>query len=135
MQQTPNRIVILQDQKVHSTESLKKALGASLTLMFILAVADLALYHWYGTGALTVIAHAMSLVLYLRHQLRLDLVKLLETVALVTDALLIFKHGYAIACPLATLVVIIYIGLNRDRHLLRMKQDLEKVFATKQKKE
>jgi len=29
--------------------------------------------------------------------------------------------------------VIIYIGLNRERHLLRMKEDLQKVFAAKQK--
>ena len=123
----------MQDQKRLSAESLEKALGASLTLMFVLSVADLALYLWYGTAALTVIAHSLSLALYLRHKLRLDLVKILETVALVTDALLIFNEGFAIACPLATLLVIIYIGLNRDRHLLRMKQDLENVFTAKQK--
>jgi hypothetical protein len=58
---------------------------------------------------------------------------LLELVALIIDGVLLFKEGYALACPLATLVVIIYIGLNRDRHLLRMKKDLQKVFASKQK--
>ena len=73
--------------------------------MFVLAVTDLALYHWYGTAALTVIAHALSMALYLRHQLRLDLIKLLETVALMTDVVLIFKKGFAIACPLATLML------------------------------
>ena len=116
-----------------SAESLEKALGASLTLMFVLAVADLVMYHWYGTAVLTVIAHALSLALYLRHQLRLDMVKLVETVALAIDAVLIFREGFAIACPLTTLIVIVYIGLNRDRHLLRMKQDLEKVFTAKEK--
>ena len=46
---------------------------------------------------------------------------------------LIVKEGYALACPISTLIVIIYIGLNRERHLLRMKEDLQKVFAAKQK--
>ena len=101
--------------------------------MFVLAIVDLAMYHWYGSAVLTVIAHALSLALYLRHQLRLDLVKLVETAALAIDAVLIFREGFAIACPLATLIVIVYIGLNRDRHLLRMKQDLEKVFTAKEK--
>lgn len=101
--------------------------------MFLLAVADLALYQWQGTAALTVIAHALSLALYLRHQLTLDLVKLIELVALVTDGFLLITRGFALACPLATLVVIIYIGFNRDRHLLRMKHDLEKVFASRNK--
>ena len=48
-------------------------------------------------------------------------------------AVLIFREGFAIACPLTTLIVIVYIGLNKDRHLLHMKQDLEKVFINKQK--
>ena len=61
------------------------------------------------------------------------LVKILEMVALVIDGVLIVKEGYALACPISTLIVIIYIGLNRERHLLRMKEDLQKVFAAKQK--
>ena len=112
-----------------SNESLEKALGASLTLLFVL----LLMYHFAGTAALTVIAHILSLLLYLKHQLRLDLVKILEMVALVIDGVLIVKEGYALACPISTLIVIIYIGLNRERHLLRMKEDLQKVFAAKQK--
>ena len=123
----------LQEPKGLSSESLEIALGASLTLLFILASADLLMYHFVGTAALTVVAHSLSLALYLKHQLRLDLVKLLEMVALVIDGVLIVQEGYALACPLATLLVIIYIGLNRDRHLLRMKKDLQKVFASKQK--
>ena len=123
----------LQEPKGLSTESLEKALGASLTLLFILASADLLMYHYVGTAALTVVAHSLSLALYLKHQLRMDLVKLLEMLAMVIDGVLIVKEGYALACPLATLVVIIYIGLNRDRHLLRMKKDLQKVFGSKQK--
>ena len=123
----------LQEPKGLSTESLEKALGASLTLLFILASADLLMYHFVGTAALTVVAHSLSLALCLKHQLRLDLVKLLEMVALVIDGVLIVKEGYALACPLSTLLVIIYIGLNRDCHLLRMKKDLQKVFASKQK--
>ena len=38
-----------------SNESLEKALGASLTLLFVLATADLLMYHFAGTAALTVI--------------------------------------------------------------------------------
>ncbi|MEC8342599.1 MAG: hypothetical protein VXZ71_07010 [SAR324 cluster bacterium] len=116
-----------------SNESLEKALGASLTLLFVFATADLLMYHFAGTAALTVIAHILSLLLYLKHQLRLDLVKILEMVALVIDGVLIVKEGYALTCPISTLIVIIYIGLNRERHLLRMKEDLQKVFAAKQK--
>ena len=116
-----------------SLESLEKALGASLTLLFILASADLLIYHFTGTAVLTVVAHSLSLALYFRHQLRLDLVKLIEMTALLIDGVLIVKKGFALACPLATLAVIIYIGLNRERHLLTMKKDLQKVFASKQK--
>ena len=122
-----------QEPKGLSGEYLEKALGVSLTLLFIFALADLLMYQFLGTAALTVVTHSLSLVLYLKHQLRLDFVKMLEMVALVIDGVLIFKEGYALACPLATLVVIIYIGLNRDRHILRMKRDLQKVFASMQK--
>ena len=48
----------LQEPKGLSTESLEKALGASLTLLFILASADLLMYHFVGTAALTVVAHS-----------------------------------------------------------------------------
>ena len=123
----------LEEPKGLNNESLEKALGASLTLLFVLATADLLMYHFAGTAALTVIAHILSLLLYLKHQLRLDLVKILEMVALVIDGVLIVKEGYALACPISTLIVIIYIALNRERHLLRMKEDLQKVFAAKQK--
>ena len=116
-----------------SNESLEKALGASLTLLFVLATADLLMYHFAGTAALTVIAHILSLLLYLKHQLRLDLVKILEMVALVIDGVLIVKEGYELDCPISNMIVIIYIGKNRERQLLRMKEDLQKVFAAKQK--
>ena len=125
--------LIFDNKKGLSGESLEKALGASLTLMFVLAVSDLALYQWYGSAILTVLAHFLSLVIYFRHQLRPDFVKMIEAIALVIDAVLIFRKGFAVASPLATLCVIVYIGLNRESHLQRMKQDLEKVFSSHKK--
>ena len=59
-------------------ESIERALTASLTLMFGLATLDLALYIFAGTAVLTVVAHAMSLWLVLRHNLIFDLIKLMK---------------------------------------------------------
>jgi len=70
-------------------ESLERALTTSLTLMLGLATLDLALFIWAGTAVVTVIAHAMSLWLFLRYRLVFDLVKLLETSALMIDLYLI----------------------------------------------
>jgi len=114
-------------------ESLERALAASLNLMLVLAALDLALYIWVGTAILTVIAHAMSLWLVLRHRLIFDLVKLLETSALFIDLYLIKQYGYAVASPVSTLFVIIHISLNREYHLTKLKSDLDKVLATKKK--
>ena len=114
-------------------ESLERALAASLNLMLVLAALDLALYIWVGTAVLTVMAHAMSLWLVLRHRLIFDLVKLLETSALFIDLYLITQYGYAIASPVSTLFVIIHISLNREYHLTKLKSDLDKVLATKKK--
>ena len=114
-------------------ESLERALAASLNLMLVLAVLDLALYIWVGTAVLTVMAHAMSLWLVLRHRLVFDLVKLLETSALFIDLFLINQYSYAVASPVATLFAIIHISLNREYHLAKLKSDLDKVLATKKK--
>ena len=114
-------------------ESLERALAASLNLMLVLAALDLALYIWVGTAVLTVMAHAMSLWLVLRHRLVFDLVKLLETSALFIDLYLIKQYGYAVASPVATLFAIIHISLNREYHLTKLKSDLDKVLATKKK--
>ena len=114
-------------------ESIERALAASLNLMLVLAALDLALYIWVGTAVLTVMAHAMSLWLVLRHRLIFDLVKLLETSALFIDLYLIKQYGYAVASPISTLFTIIHISLNREYHLTKLKSDLDKVLATKKK--
>ena len=112
-------------------ESLEKVLTASLTLMLVLATLDLLLYIWAGTAVLTVLAHAMSLWLVLRHRLIFDLVKLLEASALLVDLYLITKYGFAVFSPIATLFSIIHIALNKEYHLVKLKKDLDKVFASK----
>jgi len=112
-------------------DSLEKALTSSLTLMLGLATLDLLLYVWVGTAAVTVLAHAMSLWMVLRHRLIFDLIKLLETSALLGDLYLITKFGFAVFSPIATLFSIIHIGLNKQYHLSKLQKDLEKVFASK----
>ena len=119
--------------KFMTKESLERALAASLNLMLVLAALDLVLYIWVGTAVLTVMAHAMSLWLVLRHRLIFDLVKLLETSALFIDLYLIKQYGYAVASPVSTLFAIIHISLNREYHLTKLKSDLDKVLATKKK--
>ena len=114
-------------------ESLERALAASLNLMLVLAALDLALYIWVGTAVLTVMAHAMSLCIVLRHRLIFDLVKLLETSALFIDLYLIKQYGYAVASPVSTLFAIVHISLNKEYHLNKLKNDLDKVLATKKK--
>ena len=112
-------------------ESLEKALTSSLTLMLGLAILDLLLYIWFGTAAVTVLAHVMSLWLVLRHRLIFDLVKLLETSALLVDLYMITKYGFAVFSPIATLFSIIHIALNKEYHLVKLQKDLDKVFASK----
>ena len=112
-------------------ESLEKVLTASLTLMLVLATLDLLLYIWVGTAALTVVAHAMSLWLVLRHRLIFDLGKLLEASALLVDLYLITKYGFAVFSPIATLFSIIHIALKKEYHLGKLQKDLDKVFASK----
>ena len=112
-------------------ESLERALAASLNLMLVLAALDLAMYIWVGTAVLTVMAHAMSLWLVLRHRLIFDLVKLLEASALLADLYLITKYGFAVFSPIATLFSIIHIALNKEYHLGKLQKDLNKVFASK----
>ena len=114
-------------------ESIERALTTSLHLMLGLATLDLVLFIWAGTSVLTVVAHAMSLWFFLRYRLVFDLVKLLETSALIIDLYLINIYGYAVASPVATLFAIIHILLNKDYHLGKLKKDLDKVLASKQK--
>ena len=114
-----------------NSESLERALTASLTLMLGLAILDLLLYIWVGTAAVTVLAHAMSLWLVLRHRLIFDLVKLLGASALLVDLYLITKYGFAFFSPIATLFSIIHIALNKEYHLGKLQKDLDKVFASK----
>ena len=114
-------------------ESLESALTASLTIMLFFATLDLALFIWAGTAVMTVIFHTMSLWISLRYRLGFDLVKLLETSALIIDLYLINVYGYALASPIATLITIIHISLNKNTHLYKLKNDLEKVLASKQK--
>ena len=114
-----------------NSESLERALTASLTLMLGLATLDLLLYIWVGTAAVTVLAHAMSLWMVLRHRLIFDLVKLLEASALLVDLYLITKYGFAVFSPIATLFSIIHIALNKEYHLGKLQKDLDKVFASK----
>ena len=114
-----------------NSESLERTLTASLTLMFGLATLDLFLYVWFGTAAVTVLAHAMSLWMVLRHRLIFDLVKLLEASALLVDLYLITKYGFAVFSPVATLFSIIHIALNKEHHLGKLQKDLDKVFASK----
>ena len=114
-----------------NSESLERALTASLTLMLGLATLDLLLYIWVGTAVLTVLAHAMSLWMVLRHRLIFDLVKLLEASALLVDLYLITKYGFAVFSPIATLFSIIHISLNKEYHLGKLQKDLDKVFASK----
>ena len=114
-----------------NSESLERALTASLTLMLGLATLDLLLYIWVGTAVLTVLAHSMSLWMVLRHRLIFDLVKLLETSALLVDLYLITQYGFAVFSPVATLFSIIHIALNKEYHLGKLQKDLDKVFASK----
>ena len=113
-------------------DSIERALTTSLNLMLGLATLDLALFIWVGTSAVTVFAHAISLWLFLRYRLVFDLIKLLETSALIIDLYLINEYGCAFASPIATLFAIIHISLNKDYHLGKLKKDLDKVLASKQ---
>ena len=84
-------------------ESLERTLTRSLTLMLGLATLDLALLIGVGTAVVTVVAHALSLWLFLRYRLVFDLVKLLEISGLMFDLYLINFYGYAVASPVVTL--------------------------------
>ena len=114
-----------------NSDSLERALTASLPLMLGLATLDLLLYIWVGTAVLTVLAHAMSLWMVISHRLIFDLVKLLEASALLVDLYLIAKYGFAVFSPIATLFSIIHIALNKEYHLGKLQKDLDKVFASK----
>ena len=121
------------ENNLMTKEAIERALTASLTLKLGLAALDLALYIWFGTAVLSVVAHALSLWLFVRYRLIFDLVKLLETSALFFDIYLINMYGFAVASPLATLFAIIHVSLNKKYHLDKLKIDLDKVLASKNK--
>ena len=114
-------------------ESLESTLTASLTLMLGFAPLDIVLFILVGSAIVAVIFHIIQFWISLRYRLVFDLVKLLETSALLIDLYLINTSGYALASPIATLVIIIHISHNKNTHLSKLKNDLEKVLASKQK--
>ena len=114
-------------------ESLESALTVSLTLMLGFATLDLALFILAGTAVVTVIFHTISFWISLRYRLVFDLVKLLETSGLMFDLYLIYIYGYAVVSPFVTLFAIIHISLNKNYHIGKLKNDLDKVLSSKQK--
>ena len=114
-------------------ESLESTLTASLTLMLGFAPLDIVLFILVGSAIVAVIFHIIQFWISLRYRLVFDLVKLLETSAILIDLYLINTSGYALASPIATLVIIIHISHNKNTHLSKLKNDLEKVLASKQK--
>ena len=116
-----------------TNESLERTLITSLTLMLFFAALDLALFIWIETAVVTVIAHGISFWIFLRYRLAFDLVKFLETSALIVDLYLIYFHGYALASPIVTLFTIIHISLNKNFHLSRLKSDMDKIMNLKKK--
>ena len=114
-------------------ESIERTLSISLHFMLSLATLDLVLFIWLGTSVVTVVAHAMSLWLFLRYRLDFDMVKFLETLALIIDLYLINLYSYSVASPVITLIAIIHISLNKDYNLRKLKNDLDKVLISKQK--
>ena len=78
-------------------------------------------------------ANAISVWMLFRYRLNFDLVKLIETFALLTDLYILYFYGYAFASPFASLISIIIISSKKEKHINKMKMDLEKIKATKKK--
>ena len=114
-------------------ESLERVLNSSMALMLCLAALDLLLFMWVETAVVTVIAHGISLWIFLRYRLAFDLVKLLENSGFIVDVYLIYFYGYALASPIITLFTIIHISLNKNYHLNRLKRDMDKIMNLKKK--
>ena len=58
-------------------------------------------------------------------------IKLVEIGALVVDAVLIIEEGFAVACPVASLLTVILVSLNKERFLSKYQHDLARVLSGK----
>jgi len=114
-------------------KTVEQTLTASLSLLLGLSILDLFLYIFIDTAVLTFIAHAISVWLLLRYRLRFDLVKFIETFALLSDLYIINFYGYALASPFASLISIIIISFKKEKYMKKLKIDLEKIMISKKK--
>jgi hypothetical protein len=112
-------------------EFVERALMTSLIITFLLATFDLILFQMVGTAFVTILIKSYSLWIYLRYRLRWDTIKLLEIGALVADVVLIIEEGFAVACPVASLLIVILVSLNKERFLSKYQQDLDRVLSGK----
>ena len=78
-----------------------------------------------------ILIKSYSLWIYLRYRLRWDTIKLLEIGALVADVVLIIEEGFAVVCPVASLLIVILVSLNKERFLSKYQQDLDRVLSGK----
>ena len=115
-----------------TNDSLERMLILSLSMILGVTTLDLILFFSFGTAMLTVIAHAISLWVFIRYRLNFDFVKLIESSALLFDLYLINKYGYAVASPCASLLTIIIISYKKEHYLDKFKSDLEKIFVSKE---
>jgi hypothetical protein len=44
---------------------------------------------------------------------------------------LIIEEGFAVACPVASLLIVILVSLNKERFLSKYQQDLDRVLSGK----
>ena len=114
-------------------ESIEQALTASLSLLLVISVLDLFLYIFIDTAVLTVIAHAISVWLFFRYRLNFDLIKFIEIVALLIDLFILNFYGYALVSPIASLISIIIISSKKEKHMDKLKMDLDKIIDSKKK--
>ena len=112
-------------------EFVERALMTSLIVTFLLATFDLILFQIVGTAFVTILIKSYSLWIYLRYRLRWDTIKLLEIGALGADVVLIIEEGFAVACPVASLLIVILVSLNKERFLSKYQQDLDRVLSGK----
>ena len=75
-------------------------------------------------------AHAMSVCLLLKYRLKLDFIKFTETFAFFSDLLIIYLYGYALVSPFASLISIILISSKKEKHLNKLKMDLNKIISS-----
>ena len=114
-------------------EFVERTLTYSLSLLLGLSILDFLLYISIETVILTFLAHVLSVWLLLRYRLHMDLVKFLETSAVLSDFFIIIFYGYALVSPFASLISIIIISSQKEKHLNKLKIDLEKIMASKKK--